>query len=56
MESGTQPDAMEEKEREKKERLMARRKRVESKLEAKRKAEAGEEQEEVSCFLIFCAG
>lgn len=52
MESGAQPDGLQEKEKEKKERMMARRKRVGAKLEAKRKAEAGKEPQEVSTSLI----
>ena len=48
--SGSQPvDTQEaERKREKQERILARRRRVESKLEAKRRTEAGEEPEEVS--------
>lgn len=48
MESTSQPDTQTEGEREKEERIMARRRRVEAKLEAKRKVEAGEEPQEVS--------
>lgn len=36
-----------ERKREKQERILARRRRVEAKLEAKRRAEAGEEPQEV---------
>ena len=43
----SQVDTQTEGEREKAERIMGRRRRVETKLEVKRKAEAGEEPEEV---------
>ena len=48
--SGSQPvvDTQEaERKREKQERILARRRRVEAKLEAERRAEAGEEPQEV---------
>ena len=51
MESVSQADTQTEGEREREERIMARRRRVEAKLEAKRKAEAGEEPEEV-CWRV----
>ena len=53
MESVSQPDTQKDMEKEKEERIMARRRRVEAKLEAKHKAEAGEEPQEVStqCLL-----
>ena len=58
MESTSQADTQTEGEREKGERIMARRRRVEAKLEAKRKAEAGEEPQEVclECILLFASG
>ena len=43
----------EDKERGKEERIAARRKRVAAKLEAKRRAEAGEEPEEVMEEILF---
>ena len=48
MESVSQPDTQEEREREKEERIKARRWRVEENLEARRKEEAGEKPLEVS--------
>lgn len=51
MESTSQPDTQPTEEKEKEERIMARRKRVQAKLEAKRKAEAGEEPQEVSFWV-----
>ena len=53
MESVSQADTQTEGEREKAERIMARRRRVETKLEAKRKAEAGEEPEEVCWWSAY---
>lgn len=51
MESTSQPDTHLTEEKEKEERMMARRQRVQAKLEAKRKAEAGEEPQEVRTYL-----
>ena len=56
MEPASQPDSQAEGAREREERILDRRKRVEAKLEARRKTETGEEPQEVhgsEFFFIF---